>query len=139
MLDDGPGDGEAVEGCRAAADFVEQDQARRRGVIQDGGDFAHFDEKCRAAAREIVGGADAREDAVGDGKLGLACRNERTHLRHQHNQRGLAKIGGFAAHVRAGDEQELLAAGIEVQIVGNEALAALAQEFFDDGMTPGRR
>ena len=66
----------------------------------------------------------------------MASRNERTHLRHQHNQRRLPKICRFAAHVWASDEQELLATGIEAQIVGNEALAALAQEFFDDWMTP---
>src|ERR1700731_5058467 len=76
MLDHGPGDGEAVEGSGAAANFVEQDEAGRRGVIEDGGDFAHFDEEGRAATREIVAGADAREDAVDDGQLGLARGNE---------------------------------------------------------------
>ena len=66
VLDHGPGDGEAVEGGRAAADFVEQDQASRRGQIQDRGDLAHLHQECGAAARQIVGGADAREDAVGE-------------------------------------------------------------------------
>ncbi len=37
MLDDSPGDGEAVKGGGAAADFVEQDEAGRRGVVEDGG------------------------------------------------------------------------------------------------------
>ena len=105
MFDDGPGDGEAVEGGGAAADFVEQHQALRRGEIQNRGDFAHFHQKGGAAAREIVGGADAREDAIGDGQARLFGGNERADLRQQHDERGLAQVGGFAAHVGAGDEQ----------------------------------
>ena len=103
MFDDGPGDGEAVEGGGAAADFVEEDEAGGRGVMEDGGDFAHFDEESGAAAGEIVAGADAGEDAVGDRELGLARGNEGAHLGHQDDERGLAEIGGFAAHVGAGD------------------------------------
>ena len=80
VLDDGPGDGEAVEGGGAAADFVEEDEARGRGVIEDAGDFAHLDEERGAAAGEIVAGTDAREDAVDDGELGLARGNERAGL-----------------------------------------------------------
>ena len=34
--------------------------------MEDGGDLAHFDEKGGASAGEIVAGADAGEDAVGD-------------------------------------------------------------------------
>ena len=43
MLDDGPGDGKAVKRCGAAADFIEKHEARWRGVMQDGGNFAHLD------------------------------------------------------------------------------------------------
>ena len=104
-------------------------------MIQDAGDFAHFDEESGAAAREIVGGADAREDAVDDAGVSPArAGTKQPDLRHQRDQRGLAQVGGLAAHVRAGDEQELLRLLIEVEIVGNEALAALAQQFFDHGM-----
>src|SRR6266404_2142769 len=85
MLDNGPGDGEAVERGGAAADFVEEDEAGGRGVIKDCGDFGHFDEEGGAAAREIVAGADTREDAVDDGQLGLARGNERADLRHEYD------------------------------------------------------
>ncbi len=105
-------------------------------MIQNGGDFAHFDEKSGTAAREIVAGADARKDAVGDGKLRLAGRNEGAHLRHQDDERGLTQIGGLAAHVRAGDEKKLLTPGLEAEIIGNEALSLLPQEFFDHRMAP---
>ena len=35
VLDDGPGEREAVVGAGAAADFVEQDKAARRGCVED--------------------------------------------------------------------------------------------------------
>ncbi len=135
VLDDGPGDGEAVEGGGAAADFVEQDEACGRGVIEDAGDFAHFDEERGAAAGEIVAGADAREDAIDDGKFGLARGNEASRLAPS------ATIS--AVWRRYVDLPPMLGPVIsrscwrvrlEVEIVGNEALAALAQKFFDDRM-----
>ena len=102
--------------------------------MEDGGDFAHFDEEGGAAAGEIVAGPDAREDAIGEREAGAARGHERAHLGHQDDERGLAKIGGFAAHVGSGDQKELVAAGFEAESVGNEALALLLEEFFDDGM-----
>src|SRR6267154_2302941 len=113
MLDYGPSDGEAVEGGGAAADFVEQDQAGGRGVVENSGDFGHFDQESGAAASEIVAGADAGEDAVDDGQLGLACGNKAADLRHQDDERGLAQVGRLAAHVGSGDKQKLLAGGLE--------------------------
>src|SRR5208282_994649 len=62
MLDDSPGDGEAVEGSGAAAHFIEEDEAGGRGVVEDDGDLAHFDKKSGAAASEIIAGADTGED-----------------------------------------------------------------------------
>jgi len=79
MFDDGPGDAEAVECGGAAADFIEENEARWRGVIEDAGDFGHFDEKCGTAAREIVAGADAREDPAVMGSLAWRAGTEGTH------------------------------------------------------------
>ena len=67
----------------------------------------------------------------------MARGNEGTHLGHEDNQGGLAEVGGFAPHVGAGDEQKLLAAGLEAKIVGNEALTLVFEQFLDDGMTAG--
>src|SRR5215469_8474280 len=132
MFDDGPRNGEAVERSGAAADFVEKDEAGRCRVIQDRGDFAHLHKKSRAATREVIAGADAREDAVGNGKFRMTRGNERAHLRHKNNQSGLPQIGGLAAHVRPGDEKQLLAARLKAEIVGHKALAALPKKLFDD-------
>ena len=104
MFDNGPGNREAVERGGAAADFIQQNETGGSSVSEDAGDFAHFHEKSGAAAREIITCANARENAVGDGKLGLARGNKTTHLRHQNDQSGLTKIRRFAAHVGAGDE-----------------------------------
>ena len=59
MLDGRPGDGETVEGRRAAADLVEDDQRSLAGLIEDRCRFHHLDHEGGATAREIVGGADA--------------------------------------------------------------------------------
>ena len=106
----------------------------RRGQVQNGGDFAHLHQKSGPAARQIVRSADAREDAIGDGQAGLLGGHERAHLRQQHDQRGLAQVGGLAAHVGAGDEQDLVRGGVEVERVGHEALALLFEQMFDDRM-----
>ena len=105
-------------------------------MIQNRGDFAHFDKKGGPPAREIVARADARENAVGNGQFRLSRRNKAAHLRHQHDERGLPEIRGLAAHVGPGNEKKLLASRLEAKIVGNEALALLAQQFFDHRMAP---
>ena len=135
MLDDSPGDGEAVKRGGAAANFIKKNEAGGGRVIKDGRDLAHLDQERRTASREIVAGPDAREDAVGDGKFRLARGNERAHLRHKNNQRSLMKVRGLATHVWTGDEKQLLAARLEAEIVGNEALATLAQKLFNDRMS----
>ena len=65
--------------------------------------------------------------------------NERAHLRQQHDQRGLAQIGGFAAHVGAGDQQDLVRGAVQVERVGHEALALLLEQLLDhrDGARRG--
>src|SRR5579885_3160225 len=99
MLYDGPGDGKAVESGGAAADFVQKHETLWRGVIQNRGDFRHFDEESGTPAGEVVGGAYARKDAIGDWQLGLTRGNEAADLRHQNNECRLAKIGGFPTHI----------------------------------------
>ena len=101
MLDRGPGDGQAVEGCGAATDLVENDQSALARLIEDRRRFHHLDHEGRASARYVVGGADAREQPVDHADLGAARRHETAHLRKDCNQRVLAQIGRLARHVRA--------------------------------------
>ncbi len=77
VFGDGPRDAETVERGRAAADFVEHDEASRRGEVQDRRRLLHLDHERRVPARDVVRGADAREDAIDERQLRLPRRHER--------------------------------------------------------------
>ena len=118
---DGPGEGESVEGRSAAPDLVHQHQAPFGRVVEDIGRFGHLDHEGRAPAREVVGRTDAREDLIDRPEARRFRRNERAHVRHQHDERDLAHVSGLAAHVGPGDEEQL-ALGREPRVVGDEGL-----------------
>ena len=107
-----------------------------RRLREDGGGLDHLDHEGRTAAREIVRGADAAEQAVDDADLGAGGGDEAAGLREHGDQRGLAQEGRLAAHVRAGDQPQPVVRA-EREIVGDEALAAVAKRGFDDRMAPG--
>src|SRR5207245_1853169 len=56
MLECRPGDREAVEGRRTAADLVEDDKSGRPGLVEDRRGLDHLDHKGRAAALRRAGG-----------------------------------------------------------------------------------
>jgi len=58
------GNAHAVEGRRAAADLVENEQGARRCLMQDLAHLGHLDHEGGLAAGQVVARADAREDAV---------------------------------------------------------------------------
>ena len=126
MLGDCPGEAQPVEGRRAAADLVEDDEAARRGAVQDVRRLLHLDHEGRLAARDVVGRADAGEDPIDDRQLGAAARHERPGLRHEAEQCGLAEIGGLAAHVRSGEDDELVRRRVERHVVRHERVARRA-------------
>ncbi len=68
------------------------------------------------------------------GRRACSSRYERSHLRQQNDECGLPQVGGLAAHVRPGDEQDLVRGAVEVQTVGHKALALLLEKMFDDRM-----
>ena len=106
VFDHGPGEGEAIVGGGAAPDLIEHNQAARGGGVEDHGGFSHLDHEGGPAAGEIVGGPDASKYAIDDGDESRFCGHERTHLRQDDEQGGLAKIGGFSTHIRAGDDKQ---------------------------------
>ena len=57
--------------------------------------------------------------------------HERADLRQDHEQRGLAQIRRFAAHVGTGQHDEAVVAFVQVHVVGNERRA---EQRFDDRM-----
>ena len=95
--------------------------------------FLHFDEKSGFPAGQVVSGTDAGEDPIADPDPGRARRDEATHLRQDHGQGHLANQRGFSRHVGAGDNQDLLGLGIEVDVIGDEP--AWCGDALDHGMT----
>ena len=63
---DRPCEAEAVERAGASADFIENNQAARAGVMQDVRCLGHLDHEGRLAGVDLVGAADAGEDRVED-------------------------------------------------------------------------
>ena len=77
MLDHRPGDRQPVERRGAAPDLVENDERAPRRLIEDRGGLDHLDHEGRAAAGEIVGRADAREQPVDDADMRVRRRHGR--------------------------------------------------------------
>src|SRR5580700_7130146 len=96
MFDGGPGDGEAVEGGRTAADLVQNYEAALRRLIEDRRRLYHLDHEGGATTRQIVGGAHAAEEAIDDADMRALRRHEASHLRQDGDQRVLAQECRFA-------------------------------------------
>ncbi len=114
-----PGDGEPVQGRRAAADLIHHHQAARAGLMQDRGGFRHLHHEGAAAARQVIRRADAGEQPVDDADGGGGRRHRQPRLRQDHDQRVLAQEGRFAGHVRAGQQHEALGRG-KIAVVRHE-------------------
>jgi hypothetical protein len=134
VAQDGEGQRHAVEGRGAAADFVHQHQALGRRVVQDGGSFGHLDHEGRAPGSEVVGGADAGEDAVERAEHAAVGRYVAADMGEQGDQRHLPHVGRFTAHVRAGDEQQAAVFGQQA-VVGDEGFGIVGQFALDHRMT----
>ena len=91
----------------------------RRGVVEDARGLGHLHHERRAAAGQIVGCADTREDTIDGPDAGVIGRNEAAGVGEDDDQRRLAHIGRLTTHIRAGNDQQP-AAIVEIQIVGNE-------------------
>ena len=67
---------EPVKRARPAPDFVQQDEAFRRRVLQNAGEFVHLHHEGAASARDVVRRADAGVDALEQGQYGAFGWNE---------------------------------------------------------------
>ena len=137
MLDHAPRQAQPVKRAGATANLVEDNEAARRGVVQNIGRLAHLHHEGGLPARQIVARPDAREDAVHQVNPRLHRRNERARVRQQHQQRHLADIRALARHVRPGNEsnlREFRRAARQRRVIRHEAL--FAQTLFEDWMAP---
>src|SRR2546425_274861 len=80
--------------------LIEDNETPAGGVVQDIGDLLHLHQERAASCGDIVGGADAREDAVHEPHARAGGGNKRPDARQQRDQRRLAQIGRFTGHVR---------------------------------------
>ena len=120
VLGDGPGDGQAIEGRRAASDLVEQDQRAARRVSQDVSRLLHLDHERRLSAQDLIGGADAGEDAVDDADARLAGGDEAPHLRQQGDEGRLTQERRLPAHVGTREDEEANAIAADAEVVRDE-------------------
>ncbi len=72
--------------------------------MQNSGGFSHLYHESRAAAGQIVRRANAGKNTVDRTYAGPLSRNIAADMRKNDDKCGLAHIGAFAAHVRAGDD-----------------------------------
>ena len=133
VLDDGPGDGDAVVGAGAAAELVEEHKAAGAEVVEDVAGLGHLDHEGGLADGDVVGGTDAGEDLVDEAYAGAVGGHEAAHLCQQGDEGGLAQQGALAGHVGSGDDDDLLLVGVEVDVVGDVVLAH-GHLLLDDGM-----
>ena len=134
VAQDGEGQRHAVEGRGAAADFVHQHQAVRRRVVQDRRRLGHLDHEGGTAGSEIVGSADTGEHAVERAEDATVGRHVTADVGEQGDQRDLAHVGRFAAHVGAGDQQQAAVLG-EPAVVGDEGFGAVGHLALDHRVT----
>ena len=97
---------------------------RRGGVAEDVRRLLHLDHERGLAAQDLVGGAHPGEDPVDQADLRLARGHEAAHLGHEHDERGLAEEGGLAAHVRPGEDEEVLRGVAHGEVYSNLHLLA---------------
>ena len=103
-------------------------------MVQDMRRLRHLHHEGRAAAGQVVRGADAGEYPVDRADHGLFRRDETADVGHQHDHGGLSHVGRFAAHVGSGNDQHA-PFRTEFQIVRHEGSIEHA---FNDRVTAGR-
>ena len=109
MLKRGPSNGKAIVCCRAPANLVENDKGVVCSLVQDRCGFNQFHHECGAAARQVISSTHPAEQPVHSAEAGFRGRHEGAHLGKYDDQSVLAKIGGLASHIGAGEQTQPLA------------------------------
>ena len=128
-----PCNGKSVESGRSAPDFVENEQARRSCIIENGRDFYHFHHERTLTATQIVACPDTCENSVRQSDLSGFCRYETSDMRHKRDNRNLSHISALTRHVRTRDNHRSVVGVIQKRVVWH--VCALVKQSFDDGMT----
>ena len=117
VLYDRPGDGQAIEGTRTAADLIEDKKTVLCGVSQDIRHLCHLNHKRTLAGSQVIGGADSRKDPVADSNVSLVRRDKASDLCHEDDEGCLSHIGGLTGHVRSRDDGDPVLSIVQICIV----------------------
>src|SRR6185369_12705932 len=99
------------------ADLVKDDKAFGCRIPEDVGSFGHLHHEGRLPPCQVVRCPHPRENPVRYANDGCRCRDKAAHLSHQRNQRHLPHEGGFACHVRPGNDKQLVAVIVKLDVV----------------------
>ena len=86
ILYNSPSYGYSVVSRSSASQFIEQDKASGRNIIQNIRRFIHLDHKSRFSYRDIVTGTDPSKNLIYQSDMSAFGRNERTNLGKQGDQ-----------------------------------------------------
>ena len=103
-------------------------------MAEDVGHLAHLDHERALPGGQVVGRADAREHAVDHADDGAFRRDERAHLRHEHDERSLAHVRRFTGHVRPGHDGDAVVRVVEERVVRDKEIVLL--RLLHDGVAP---
>ena len=96
-------------------------------------DLAHLHHEGGLTARQIIRRADTGKHAVCHADMRGRGRHIRANLRHDGNQCHLPHIGGFACHIRAGDDSNAVFLAVEQGVVRDEQ--TVGQHFLNNRVT----
>ncbi len=117
---DRPGQRDAVERARPAADLIENHQAARGRVVKDVRRFGHLDHERALAATQLVRRPDAREQAVHNADSRSLRRHETADLGQHREQGNLANVRAFSGHIWAGDQHNRAVRAAELGVIRDE-------------------
>ena len=112
VLHDSPGDAHPVVGRGASSDFVQQHKRAGREIVQYHAGFQHLHHESGFSPGDVVRRPDPREYLVEVSEPCRRCRYETAALGHKHDKGCLAQESGFSGHVRARQDDDLLALAI---------------------------
>ena len=120
---DGAGQGKAIKRGGSTPNFIHQNQRLRCCAVQYLRGFDHFQHEGGLGIGQIVCSADAGVNRINRPQTAAARGNVGAYAGEQDDDRDLAHIGGFTAHVRAGDDLHSLL-GTQTGVIGDEIAAA---------------
>ena len=117
------GQRQAVKGAGATANFVHQHQRAGCGGMQNLCSLQHLQHEGGLCIGQVIGGANAGVDRINRSQAATGGGHITAHAGQQRDHGNLPHVGGFAAHVGAGDDLHALL-GPQMGVVGYERARA---------------